>query len=129
MALVFRTTPMVSIDVDPSCFHSLAEALTDLVEEQPISSSLRAVHFCPIVLKGDIYSCADFQNYKRGEGALLIGRNISHPTWRKASMERRLALAVANFKLSIDAIPGRYMVVGERDRLKEFVERAVQALP
>ena len=119
---------MVSIDVDPSCFHSLAGAMTDLIAEQPVSSSLRDVHFCPIVLKGDIYSCADFQNYKRGEGALLIGRNISHSAWKKASMARRMALAVANFRSSIDAIPERYMVVGERDRLKAVVKRAAQAL-
>ena len=119
---------MVSIDIETSCFHSLAEALTSLVAEREVHSALQFLHFCPIVLKGDVYTRADFQIYKRGEKSLLVGRNISYPTWKKASRARRLSLAVANCRAAIDAVPEKYLGAKHKSLIKELVDRAAKEL-
>jgi len=119
---------MVSHDIDSSCFHSLADEMTTLVTDRQVHSALQTLHFCPIVLKGDIYTRADFLTYKRGEKALLIGRNISHGTWKKASYARRLALAVANFRSAIDDVPEKYLAAEEKIVVRDLVAQAAENL-
>ncbi len=127
-SLAFRSTPMVSIDIDASCFHGLAEALTKLVAEREVQSALQFLHFCPIVLKGDVCTRADFQMYKRGEKAFLVGCNIRYQSWKKASRARRRSLAIANCRSAIDAVPERFLGAHDKSLIQELVNQAAEGL-
>jgi hypothetical protein len=91
----FTITGLISPDASAGIdriANPFADALRLQIAEAKISCSVQLLVYSPIIMAASLGTVQNETEHRRRQSAIVIFRNIDHPSWMLASLKERLRL-------------------------------------
>ena len=106
-------------------FFDLGRIIQGMLNRRRFVCEILEIQFIPIILRGDGLRRDDSIKHRRGRKAFEVYKNIDYEIWQKARKPKRLKLAEAFFKSSVEAIPDGHLSFENKAALISMIDSAV----
>lgn len=120
--------PITTDLADVCVLVDLVKAINTQTALDKFTCTLDGIALFPVIANAEILERENYARYRKSENGYRISRNIDFTTWVKARKPKRIALAVANFKDSINEIPDKYLSVENKIKLIEMIEAQAKTI-
>lgn len=124
----FIISPITTIDANVDVLLALGKAVSAATELASFAPELRIIMLLPSITNPEIMVRENYKKHSRASNDYQVSRVIDFATWVKARKPKRIALAVANFKDSINEIPDKHLSVENKTKLHEMIEAQAKTL-
>lgn len=124
----FAVSTITTYGVDSAILTQLGKLVSDAAEQKNFSCQLKAIIVFPMITDLEIFARKDFKTHKVKDSGYFVGKNIDFDAWKNAKRPRRIALATANLKLSIQDIPDRHLSPDQKEQILILIDAASKVL-